>query len=84
MKIISTQWKVIERLKGLTSNNINEDWQITYATPVYGGWDLIIECKFRNLEDLDKIVLSLRTDPEFSQSIEATTTLISTKKNYKN
>lgn len=84
MKIISTQWNVIERLKCLKSNSIDEDWQITYATPVYGGWDLIIECKFRNLEDLDKIVLSLRTDPKFSQWIEATTTLISTKKNYKN
>jgi hypothetical protein len=84
LKIISTQWKVIERLKNLISSSPKEDWEITYATPVYGGWDLLVECKFSNLEDLDKIVSSCRTDPELSQWIEATTTLISTKKNYKN
>jgi len=49
---------------------------------VYGGWDLLIECIFNNLEDLDKIVSFCRTDLELSQWIEATTTLISTKKNY--
>ncbi|MFX1417605.1 MAG: hypothetical protein ACFE9N_01660 [Promethearchaeota archaeon] len=82
MKIIGTQWKVTEKLKGLKSSNLNEDWQITYATPVYGGWDLMVECIFDKLNDLDKIVSFCRTDPELSQWIEATTTLISTKKNY--
>lgn len=82
MRIIGTQWKVIEKLKGLTFNDSNEDWQITYATPVYGGWDLLVECKFKNLEDLDKIVSFCRNDSELSQWIEATTTLIGTKKNY--
>lgn len=82
LKIIGTQWKVTEKLKGLTSSNPNEEWQITYATPVYGGWDLLVECKFSNLEDLDEIVSFCRNDPELSQWIEATTTLISTKRNY--
>lgn len=82
MKIIGTQWKVTEKLKGLKSSNQHEDWHITYVTPVYGGWDLIVECKFINLKDLDKIVSLCRTDSELSQWIEATTTLISTKKNY--
>ena len=63
--------------------NHNELWQITYVTPVYGGWDLLAECLFTNLEDLDIIVTFCRTDPELSQWIEATTTLISTKRNYK-
>ena len=82
MKIIGTQWKVAERLEGLKPNDPIESWQITYATPVYGGWDLLAECIFNNLEDLDKIVSFCRSDPELSQWIEATTTLISTKKNY--
>ncbi|MHA2390973.1 MAG: hypothetical protein ACXAEX_03315 [Promethearchaeota archaeon] len=40
------------------------------------------ECIFGNLEDLDKIVSFCRTDIELSKWIEATTTLISTKRNY--
>jgi len=82
LKIIGTQWKVTEKLKDLKSSNSNEDWQINYVTPVYGGWDLLVECFFNNLEDLDKIVSFCRTELELSQWIEATTTLISTKKNY--
>ncbi|UCC18584.1 MAG: hypothetical protein JSV62_10800 [Promethearchaeota archaeon] len=82
MKIIGTQWKVTEKLKGLKSQNQSENWQITYVTPIYGGWDLLVECKFNNLEDLDEILSYCRTDLDLSQWIEATTTLISTKKNY--
>jgi hypothetical protein len=82
LKIIGTQWKVAEKLKGFKSSNENENWMITYVTPIYGGWDLLIECKFINLENLDKIISFCRNDPELSQWIEATTTLISTKNNY--
>jgi len=55
---------------------------VTYATPVYGGWDLIIECAFTKLQDLDKIVTFCRVDSELSQWIEETTTLVSSKPNY--
>jgi len=82
LKIIGTQWKVTEKLKGLKSNISNEDWEINYATPIYGGWDLMVECKFNKLEDLDKIVTICRNDNDLNQWIEATTTLISTKRNY--
>ncbi|MFX1489588.1 MAG: hypothetical protein ACFFBI_10600 [Promethearchaeota archaeon] len=82
MKIIGTQWQVAEKLKKLKSTEPNEDWKVTYATPVYGGWDLLIECKFTNLEDLDKILTFCRTDKDLSEWIEATTTLISTKRTY--
>jgi len=57
-------------------------WKITYSAPVYGGWDLIIECIFTNLENLEKIISFCRTDKDLSQWIEATTTLISIKKNF--
>ena len=73
-----------EKLKNLKSTDPNEDWQITYATPIYGGWDLIAECTFNNLEDLEKIVHFCRTDEEISKLIETTTTLISVKKNFSN
>ena len=84
MKIIGTQWKVTERLKELRSSNLQEDWEITYATPIYGGWDLIAECVFNNLEDLEKIVTFCRSDEELAKLIETTTTLISIKKNFSN
>ena len=61
---------------------MEEDWKITYATPIYGGWDLIAECIFNNLEDLEKIVTFCRTDEDLSALIETTTTLISIKKNF--
>ena len=66
----------------MRSTNPKEDWKVTYATPVYGGWDLVIECIFSTLEELEKILSFCRTDKELSQSIEETTTFISTKKNY--
>lgn len=81
MKIIGTQWKIVEKLKKLHPDG-DHDWKITYTTPTYGGWDLIIECAFNNLEDLDEIVSFCRNDNELREWIEATTTLISTKRNY--
>jgi len=82
LKIIGTQWKVTEKLKSLKSSNQQEDWEVTYVTPIYGGWDLMLECKFLKLEDLEKIVTFCRSDNELNQWIEATTTLISTRKDY--
>ena len=81
MKIIGTQWKIVEKLKVLKPDK-KQDWNITYASPTYGGWDLIIECVFNNLEDLDKIVSFCRTDNDLKEWIDATTTLISTKRNF--
>ena len=82
MKIIGSEWKIVEKLTGLKSTESGEDWKVTYATPVYGGWDLIVECSFSQLQDLDKIVTFCRVDEELSQYIEETTTLISSKADY--
>jgi len=81
LKIIGTQWKIVEKLKSLTPKG-DQDWNITYASPTYGGWDLIIECVFSNLDDLDEIVSFCRTDNDLKEWIDATTTLISTKRNF--
>lgn len=82
LKIIGTEWKVAEKLRGLKSENADDDWEVTYATPVYGGWDLIIECAFKDLKDLDKIVTFCRVDEELAEWIEETTTLCGTKPNF--
>jgi hypothetical protein len=81
LKIIGTQWKIVEKLKAFQPGE-EQGWKITYSTPTYGGWDLIIEFVFTDLEDLDQIVSFCRTDHELSEWIEATTTLIGTKRNY--
>ncbi|MFX0076728.1 MAG: hypothetical protein ACFE96_14890 [Candidatus Hermodarchaeota archaeon] len=81
LKIIGTQWKIVEKLKSFQLIS-NHDWKITYSSPTYGGWDLIIECVFSNLEELDEIVSFCRTDNDLKEWIEATTTLISTKKSF--
>jgi len=81
LKIIGTQWKIVEKLKNFKPDE-QHDWNITYSSPTYGGWDLIIECAFNNLEDLDNIVSFCRIDNDLKKWIDATTTLISTKKNF--
>lgn len=81
LKIIGKQWQVVDKLKNFKSEG-DQDWKITYTSPIYGGWDLIIECAFKNLEDLDKIVSFCRFDEDLSSWVEATTTLISTKNTF--
>ena len=82
LKIIGTEWKVVEKLMGLKSTEADEDWKVTYVTPIYGGWDLIVECSFTKLQDLDKIVTYCRVDEDMSNWIEETTTLVSSKPDY--
>lgn len=82
LKIVGKEWKVVEKLNGLTSKEPGEDWKVTYATAIYGGWDVIVECAFTNLNELDKIVTYCRTDDELSNWIEETTTLMGTKDDF--
>ncbi|MHA2430915.1 MAG: hypothetical protein ACXACC_07770 [Promethearchaeota archaeon] len=82
LKIIGTEWKVVEKLSSLKSTESEENWRVTYVTPVYGGWDLVVECSFTKLQELDKIVTYIRVDDQLSQWIEETTTLVSSKQDY--
>jgi len=82
LKVIGTEWKVVKKLSNLKSSDQDEDWKITYATPVYGGWDVIVECSFSKLKDLDKIVTYCRVDNDLSEWIEETTTLMGSKNDY--
>ena len=82
LKVIGTEWKVVDKLAGLKSNKLEEDWKITYATPLYGAWDVIVECSFNKLKDLDTIVTFCRIDKDLSQWIEETTTLMGSRNDY--
>ncbi len=82
LKTIGTEWKVVEKLSSLKSTEPEENWRVTYVTPVYGGWDLVVECSFTKLQELDKIVTYMRVDDQLSQWIEETTTLVSSKPDY--
>lgn len=84
LKVIGSEWKVVDKLKGLHSTESENDWKITYATPIYGGWDVLVECSFSKLKDLDKIVTFCRVDNDLSQWIEETTTLMGSKNDYPN
>jgi hypothetical protein len=76
------EWEVVKKLNGLKSTEPDEDWKITYATPVYGGWDIMVECAFSKLKDLDKIVTYCRIDNDLAQWIEEITTLMGSKDDY--
>ena len=82
LKTIGAEWKVVEKLNSLKSKFPEEDWEITYVTPVYGGWDLVVECSFNKKQELDKIVTYVRVDDDLSKWIEETTTLVSSKPDY--
>lgn len=82
LKVIGSEWKVVDKLNGLKSTESEGDWKVTYATPIYGGWDVIVECSFSKLNDLDKIVTFCRVDKDLSQWIEETTTLMGSKNDY--
>lgn len=83
ISIIGKDEELVELLKNVKSTNPNESWQINYATPTYGGWDLIAECAFSKLSDLDKIVSLIRKNTKISSLINETTTLVGTKPNYR-
>ena len=82
LKTIGTEWKVVKKLTNLQSKDNTENWKITYVTPIYGGWDIVVECSFTKLQELDKIVTFIRIDEDISPWIEETTTLVSSKPDY--
>ncbi len=77
---IGVEWKIANRV--MTYKPVEGKWKVTYSTPVFGPWDVIIEISFKKLEDLDEVVTKMREDEEIRGSIEETTTLVSSKPNY--
>jgi DNA-binding Lrp family transcriptional regulator len=77
---IGSEWDMSEKMIKL--KDPDKSWLITYVTPIYGSWDLIIEVSFTKLEDLDYVVTTFRSDESIRENIEETTTIVSSKPNY--
>ncbi len=80
LKQIGKEWEIANLLKGMESSEPGDDWKIDYASPIYGPWDVIVECSFTKLQDLDKVVTYCRVN--MSDLIEETTTLTGTKPDF--
>ena len=68
---VGKEWDVVERVKELYSKEL-----VTYAVPVYGAWDIMVEVSYEQLDQLDKIVTKVREDEVLGDAIEETTTMV--------
>ncbi len=82
LKLIGFIDVILDKLKSLKPCNNSENWLINYASQIHGGWDLIVECCFKNLEDLHGLVEHIRSDNGISNLVETTTTLIGIKPDF--
>ncbi len=78
---IGSEWDIVSELQKI-NKTLGTDLKITYASPIYGAWDLIIEVSFVKLEELDKMVTLIRTNQRLQTSIEETTTFVSSRPDY--
>lgn len=82
LSAIGEEWSIVEKIIELKPKSAEEDWEITYASPVYGMWDIIVEVSFSKLAELDTVVTFLRHEEDFRDRIEETSTLVTSKPNY--
>jgi hypothetical protein len=68
---VGKEWDVVERTKEIFEREL-----VTYAVPVYGAWDIMVEVSYEQLNQLDLIVTKLREDEILGGSIEETTTMV--------
>lgn len=68
---VGKEWDVVERVKELYSKDL-----VTYAVPVYGAWDIMVEVSYEQLDQLDNIVTKVREDEVLGDAIEETTTMV--------
>lgn len=82
LRAIGSEWKITDKLKNLNATKYGEDWKVSYVSPIYGGWDLIVAISFSKLVELDSVVTYLRSDAEISNNLEETMTLVGTRQNF--
>ncbi|MBN2151559.1 MAG: hypothetical protein JW839_08945 [Candidatus Lokiarchaeota archaeon] len=78
---IGSEWDIVSELQKL-NKTLGTGLKITYASPIYGAWDLIIEVSFVKLEELDQLVTLIRTNQKLQASIEETTTFVSSRPDF--
>ncbi|MFX0098857.1 MAG: hypothetical protein ACFFCS_04700 [Candidatus Hodarchaeota archaeon] len=78
---IGSEWDIVNALKKI-NEELTSELKVTYASPIYGAWDLIIEASFAKLEELDSLVTKIRTNAGLQENIEETTTFVSSRPDY--
>lgn len=78
---IGSEWDIVNELKRI-NEEFGDNLKVTYASPIYGAWDLIIEASFEQLEELDSLVTQIRTNAGLQENIEETTTFVSSRPDY--
>lgn len=74
---VGKEWQVVDRVKDLFAKDL-----VTYAVPVYGAWDIMVEVSYDQLNQLDTIVTSIREDDQLKAAIEETTTMVGARATY--
>ncbi len=74
---VGKEWEVVERTKEIFSQDL-----VTYAVPVYGAWDIMVEVSYEQLNQLDNIVTKIREDEVLGDAIEETTTMVGARATY--
>ena len=74
---VGKEWDVCERIKEIFEQSL-----VTYAVPVYGAWDIMVEVSYDELSKLDSIVTQIREDKTLGSAIEETTTMVGARATY--
>jgi DNA-binding Lrp family transcriptional regulator len=74
---VGKEWDVVERIKAIFEQGL-----VTYAVPVYGAWDIMVEVSYADLGKLDMIVTNIREDEVLGAAIEETTTMVGARATY--
>ncbi|NVM53399.1 MAG: hypothetical protein HWN66_06810 [Candidatus Helarchaeota archaeon] len=74
---VGKEWDVVERIKEIFKRDL-----VTYAVPVYGAWDIMVEVSYEQLDQLDMIVTKTREDKILGAAIEETTTMVGARATY--
>ena len=74
---VGKEWDVCDRIKELFDQEL-----VTYAVPVYGAWDIMVEVSYTELSKLDMIVTNIREDDLLGGAIEETTTMVGARNTF--
>ena len=74
---VGSEWEVCERIK-----NIFQRDRVSYACPVYGAWDVVVEVTFDELNQLDEVVTKIREDSVLKEVTDETTTMVAARNTY--
>ena len=77
---IGIEWDISEKI--MKFQDKEKKWEVTYVSPIYGSWDLIVEVSFEELEDFDQLITKLRSDEYIRDNMEELTSLVSSRANY--